>query len=113
MATAIICDNLINGNIADADGTTLDATKLASCTQGAVTATPFSIFGTAPTIQAAGAAGLDQVYLRGSGTNFAAGSTHRPIRFANANANSYVIYTPLGTNDACSVGCWITFGQAN
>jgi len=121
MATAIVCDNLMDMNVGNADGTVINATSLAIMDAG-TQGTPQGVWaygGTSGdiTVQSSGGAGSDrgsQVYLRDSGQNFAANSTHRRLAYDGTHATTFVELTTTGGKFyACTVAGWITLGPTN
>lgn len=114
MATALVLDYLGDLNGTGNVGDTLTTAMWNSGIQG-FPAVSTSITGTAAsmTIAASSQARLDQVYLKGSGTNFASGSTHRRFACEHTPSLNYVTI-PLPANQlACAWAGWITPGPAD
>lgn len=113
--SAIIADNLLDLNGSGNVGDTITTAILNSGTQGTNAGWTATASVSSLKLAASGNDRLDQVILRGSGTAFATGATHRKITYDHVNASQWVtLAAPTGMSPAGSSVCgWFTFGAAD
>lgn len=124
MAEALICDNYMDMNVADANGTAVTVSILDAGTQGtpqgtwSITENSVGVSSsTSLTVESSGGSGTDrasQLYLRDTGTNYGASSTHRRFKYDGAKNFTYVSLTTNGGNFyACTLAGWVTIGMTD